>query len=66
MYFPYGIWRDAERDSKRLPPSQDNGCAIIVTIFIGGLLAFGCFKAGGIGIIFGLAVIIGIIQGLNK
>jgi len=68
MYFPYGAWRDAELEAKRLSPSDDNdkGCAIVATLFIGGLLAFACFTSGGIGIVFGLAVIIGVIKSLNK
>jgi hypothetical protein len=66
MYFPYGAWRDAEREAKRLPPSDNNGCAIIATIFIGGILAFGFFSSGGIGILFGCAVIIGMIQSLKR
>jgi hypothetical protein len=66
MYFPYGIWRDAERDSKKLPPSDNNGCGVILTIFIGGILAFSCFSAGGLGVLFGLAIIVGILQGMNN
>jgi hypothetical protein len=66
MYFPYGIWRDAEREARRIPDNNNNGCGILVAIFIGGLLALSLFKAGGFGILLGLAVIIGIVQGLNK
>jgi hypothetical protein len=66
MYFPYGIWRDAERDARRLPDSNNNGCGIIATIFIGGIIAFSLFRVGGWGIIFGLAVIVGMIQGMKK
>jgi hypothetical protein len=65
MYFPYGAWKDAEREAKRLPPSN-NSFGIIITLLIGGLLVFSCLKVGGLGILFGLAIIIGMIQGLTK
>jgi|LakMenEpi03Aug12_release.lakeMendotaPanAssembly.Ray.scaffolds.fasta_scaffold2436707_2 hypothetical protein len=66
MYFPYGIWKDAEREAKRLPPSQDNGCGLLLTLFFGGIIIYSCFSVGGIGILIGLCIIIGMIQGLNK
>ncbi len=66
MYFPYGIWRDAEREAKKLPPSDNKGCAIILTLLIGGFLVFSCFKVGGLGVLFGLAIIVALIQELCK
>jgi hypothetical protein len=66
MYFPYGIWKDAEREAKRLPPSDNNGCGLIFVLLIGGLVVYSLMSAGGLGILLGLAALIGIFQGLSS
>ena len=67
MYFPYGVWRDAGREARRMPPSNGNDSgAVLFTLFIGSLLVYSCFSAGGYGILFGICIIVGILQSLNK
>jgi hypothetical protein len=66
MYFPYGLWRDAGRDARRLPPSDNNGCGTLVMIVLGFMIVSACFSAGGLGILFGVAVIVGILKGMNE
>ncbi len=66
MYFPYGLWKDAGREARRIPPSNGGGGAIIFTIFLGSLLVYSCFSAGEYGILFGICIIVGMLQSLTK
>ncbi len=66
MYFPYGIWKDAEREARRLPPSDNNGCGLIIMLYIGSIILVASLKAGGFGILLGLAIVVGMIHGMMK
>ena len=65
-HMPYGLWWRAERDARKLPPSGPNPILNILIIAFGGLVVFTAASQGGFGIILGLAIAIGIFQGLTK
>ena len=63
----YFCWRDAEREARRNPDDGgDNGwggCLIVLGVIFIVCLLKSCFEAGGVGILIGLAVIVGLLQG---
>ena len=62
----YYCWKDAEKECKNSPPSNgNNGCFIIFCLILIFALLKASFEVGGFGIIIGIAIIIGIMQGLT-
>jgi hypothetical protein len=66
MYLPYSLWKDAERDARRSSNNQPGGCFYIFMIIFGVLVVGSLAAQGGFGIILAVAVLLGIIQGINK
>lgn len=56
-------WKEAERNPG--PPGDNSGCLIPAGILII-LIAWASIQAGGLGILFGLAAIAGILNGLKR
>ena len=65
-YMPYGLWYRAERDARRLPPSQPNLLAILFMLFIGTVAMVSLASQGGFGIVLAICCGLGIISGLKK
>jgi hypothetical protein len=63
---PYGLWYRAERDARRLPPSQPGPIGMLILIVLGILLVVSCASQGGFGIILAIACGAGLISGLTN
>jgi hypothetical protein len=66
MYFPYGLWKDAGREARRSGNNEPGGCFYIFMIVFGVLVVGSLAAQGGFGIILAIAILLGIIQGINK
>lgn len=62
----YGSWCTGWREGGRMPSSPSGGPGILFWAFMA-LVVFSCLKAGGtMGLILGLAVIAGVIKGIQS
>lgn len=63
-------WWEAERDRGPSPPGNGGGCMVLFVCLVG-LFALSCFRVAfetgnGMGIVLGLAVIAGLVKGMNN
>lgn len=64
----YGSWTIGWREGERLPPGEpnNNGCMLVFCGIVV-LAAFCCFTQGtGMGFLLGIAIILGMVNGLKK
>lgn len=67
-YLIYHIWKDAKKEAKNIPPltNEDRKLGNFFAILICIPIAIIFITQGSLGVLFGLAVLIGLIQGISN